>query len=140
MIDPIPLDDIRAARERLAGSVIRTPLVRLNMDGAPADIYLKLENLQPIGSFKLRGAGNAIALASPEQLAKGVYTASAGNMAQGVAWHARRLGIPCTVVVPDHAPETKLAAITRLGGKFIKVPFDDWWRVVVTREYPGRSE
>jgi threonine dehydratase len=135
--NPISLDDIRAARERIAGSVIRTPLVRLNVDDAPAEIYLKLENLQPIGSFKLRGAGNAIAQATPEQLAKGVYTASAGNMAQGVAWHARRLGISCTVIVPDHAPETKLAAITRLGGTFIKVPFDEWWQVLVNRNYPG---
>jgi threonine dehydratase len=135
--NPVSLEDIRAARERIAGSVIRTPLIRLNVDDAPAEIYLKLENLQPIGSFKLRGAGSAIGLASPEQLAKGVYTASAGNMAQGVAWNARRLGIPCTVVVPDHAPETKLAAITRLGGQIIKVPFDDWWNVIVTHQYPG---
>jgi len=133
--NPISLGDIRAARERIADSVLRTPLVRLNVDNA--DVYLKLENLQPIGSFKLRGAGNAIATANPDQLAKGVYTASAGNMAQGVAWHARRLGIPCTVVVPDHAPETKLAAISRLGGKFIKVPFDEWWQVLVTRHYAG---
>lgn len=133
--NPVSLDDIYAARERIAPSIVRTPLVRLNVDNAR--IFLKLENLQPIGSFKLRGAGNAIALADREQLARGVYTASAGNMAQGVAWHARRLGIPCTVIVPDHAPETKLAAITRLGGKFIKVPFDDWWQVLVTRQYPG---
>jgi len=134
-INPISLGDVRAARERIADSVLRTPLVRLNVDNA--EVYLKLENLQPIGSFKLRGAGNAIATANPDQLAKGVYTASAGNMAQGVAWHARRLGIPCTVVVPDHAPETKLAAISRLGGKFIKVPFDEWWQVLVTRHYAG---
>ena len=133
--NPVSLDDIRAARDRIADSVIRTPLVRLNVDDS--ETFLKLENLQPIGSFKLRGAGNAIAMANPDQLAKGVYTASAGNMAQGVAWHARRLGIPCTVVVPDHAPETKLAAITRLGAKFIKVPFDDWWQVIVTRRYAG---
>ena len=132
-IDPVTLDDIRRARDRIADSVIRTPLVWLNVDDT--EIFLKLETLQPIGSFKLRGAGNAIAMATPEQLEKGVYTASAGNMAQGVAWHARRLGIPCTVIVPDHAPETKLAAITRLGGKFIKVPFDEWWRVIVTRQY-----
>lgn len=136
MTEAISLAEIEAARQRIAGSVIRTPLVRLNVDDAPAEIYLKLENLQPIGSFKLRGAGNAIALASPEQLAKGVYTASAGNMAQGVAWNARRLGIPCTVIVPDHAPKTKLAAIARLGGQFIKVPFDDWWQVIVTHQYP----
>lgn len=133
--NPVSLDDIRAARERIADSVVRTPLVRFNVDAR--DIYLKLENLQPIGSFKLRGAGNAIATANPDELAKGVYTASAGNMAQGVAWHARRLGIKCTVVVPDHAPETKLAAITRLGASYIKVPFDEWWQVLVTREFPG---
>ena len=134
---PVTFDDIRAARERIADSVMRTPLVRLNVDDT--EIYLKLENLQPIGSFKLRGAGNAIALATPHQLANGVYTASAGNMAQGVAWHARRLGIPCTVVVPDHAPETKLAAITRMGGTIIKVPFAEWWQVLVTRHFEGQS-
>jgi threonine dehydratase len=135
--EPIPLADIRAARGRLAGSAIRTPLVRLNVTDAPAEIFLKLENLQPIGSFKIRGAGNAIALATPDQLARGVYTASAGNMAQGVAWNARRLGIPCTVIVPDHAPEAKLAAITRLGGKIIKVTFDEWWQILVTRHFAG---
>jgi threonine dehydratase len=137
--NPISIEDIRAARTRLAASAIRTPLVRLNVDGVPAEIYLKLENLQPIGSFKLRGAGNAIGLATPAQLTKGVYTASAGNMAQGVAWNARRLGIPCTVIVPDHAPETKLAAITRLGGQIIRVPFDDWWNILVTHQYPGQD-
>lgn len=135
MKQPIALDEIRAAAHRIADSVIRTPLIRLNDDRAAAEIYLKLENLQPIGSFKLRGAGNALALASEEELAPGVYTASAGNMAQGVAWHARRLGIPCHVVVPDHAPETKLAAIRRLGAVIIKVPFERWWQVIVTSEY-----
>lgn len=133
----VALDDIRAARSRLADSVLRTPLIRLNVDDTPAEIYLKLENLQPIGSFKLRGAGNAIGTVPATQLAKGVYTASAGNMAQGVAWHARRLGIPCTVVVPDHAPQTKLAAIERLGAQIIKVPFDVWWQVLLDRAYPG---
>lgn len=131
------LVEIQAARARIADSVMRTPLVRLNVD--EAEIYLKLENLQPIGSFKLRGAGNAIACATSEQLADGVLTASAGNMAQGVAWHARRLGIPCTVVVPDHAPATKLDAITRLGGTFIKVPFEQWWHVLMTRHFPGAN-
>ena len=135
--NPISLTDIRAARERISRFVIRTPLVRLHVDNAQAEIYLKLENLQPIGSFKLRGAANAIALASAEQLAKGVYTCSAGNMAQGVAWNARRLGIPCTTIVPEHAPQTKLDAITRLGGRFIKVPFDVWWNVMVTHHYEG---
>lgn len=134
---PISLEAIRSARQRIADSVVRTPLVRLNVSDTPAEIYLKLEVLQPIGSFKLRGAGNAIALANKEQLAHGVYTASAGNMAQGVAWHARRLGIPCTVVVPDNAPETKLSAITRLGGKIIKVTHDEWWQVIVTHHFEG---
>ena len=135
----IPLEAIRAARGRIAGAVIRTPLIRLNVDDAPAEIYLKLENLQPIGSFKLRGAGNAIASASTEQLADGVWTASAGNMAQGVAWHARQKGLPCTAVVPDHAPDAKLAAITRLGGQIIKVPFDTWWQIIVTHAFEGMN-
>jgi threonine dehydratase len=105
---------------------MRTPLVRL--DGT--DVYLKLENLQPIGSFKLRGALNAIGNASPEELAAGVVTASAGNMGQGVAWAARELGIPSAVVVPESAVETKLAAIERLGGRVIKVPYERWWQTI----------
>jgi threonine dehydratase len=132
------IDDIRAARERLAGVVVRTPLVRLNVD-SPAEIYLKLENLQPIGSFKLRGAANAMRLAGPERLADGVYTASAGNMAQGVAWSARQIGVPATVVVPEHAPQTKLDAIERLGGRAVKVPFDQWWQVLTDHGAPGFS-
>jgi threonine dehydratase len=111
---------------------MRTPLVRLYAD-APVEIWLKLECLQPIGSFKLRGATNAMRRLreeSPHRLARGVYTASAGNMAQGVAWGARTLGIPCTVIVPDTAPATKLAAIERLGARIEKRPFDDWWRVI----------
>jgi threonine dehydratase len=111
--------------------------VRLNVEDAPAEIWLKLENLQPIGSFKLRGAGNAMSLAPREALAKGVYTASAGNMAQGVAWNARRLGILCTVVVPDSAPQTKLAAIERLGAKAVKLPYARWWQVLEDHGYPG---
>ncbi len=137
---PVPLEAIRAAQARLAGKIIRTPLVRLNVDEAPADIYLKLENLQPIGAFKLRGAGNAIALASPADLARGVYTSSAGNMAQGVAWHARQLGLSCSIVVPDHAPQTKLDAIRRLGADYIKVPFDEWWQIVIDHGYGPLSD
>jgi threonine dehydratase len=133
-IAPVTLEQIQAARVRIAGTALRTPLVRLNMDDAPAEIYLKLENIQPIGSFKLRGAGNAIELAPKAALAAGVITASAGNMAQGVAWNARRLGIPCTVYVPDHAPETKLAAITRLGAEFVKVPYEAWWQIIATHQ------
>lgn len=134
---PVSLADIEEARRRIAGSAVRTPLVRLNQLDAPAEIHLKLENLQPIGAFKMRGAANAIAHIPPDQLRRGVLTASAGNMAQGVAWQARKLGIPCTVVVPDTAPDTKLRAIERLGGKLIKVPFERWWQTFQERAYPG---
>jgi len=133
----IPLAEIRAARERIAGAAIRTPLVRLNVDGAPADIYLKLECLQPIGSFKIRGASNRVALATASELARGVWTASAGNMAQGVAWNAKRLGVPCTVVVPEGAPATKIAAIERLGGRVVAVPHDEWFDTFRTRRREG---
>jgi threonine dehydratase len=109
----------------------------LDVPEAPAEIYLKLENLQPIGSFKIRGATNAIRRARPETLEHGVVTASAGNMAQGVAWAARELGIPATIVVPEHAPETKLAAIERLGGRVVKVPYDRWWQTIVESRFDG---
>jgi threonine dehydratase len=132
----IPLEDIRSAQETLAGTAIRTPLVRLHA-GDGAEIYLKLENLQPIGSFKIRGAYNAARRASPDEVAAGLVTASAGNMAQGVAWAARELGVPCTVIAPDHAPETKVAAIERLGGRVIKVPFDEWWEAMENYGYEG---
>ena len=133
----VPLEEIRSARGRIAQTAFRTPLVRLNVDDAPAEIFLKLENLQPIGSFKLRGAGNFIRLASPEQLEPGVWTASAGNMAQGVAWCARQQGISCTAIVPDHAPETKLAAIRNLNADVVKVPAADWFEVLRTGSHEG---
>ena len=116
---------------------MRTPLVRLDAPETPSEIWLKLENLQPIGSFKLRGALNAIRRAAPEDLRAGVVTASAGNMAQGVAWAARELGLLCTVVVPDHAPQTKLAAIERLGGRVVKVPFERWWQAIEESLFEG---
>jgi threonine dehydratase len=133
----IELAAIEAARQRIAGAAIRTPLVRLHVDDAPAEIYLKLENLQPINSFKIRGAINAIMLAPASERARGLVTASAGNMAQGVAWAARALGVPATIVVPDHAPQAKLAAIERLGGTVMKLPYDDWWNVIVTGGVDG---
>ncbi len=136
--EPIPLGEIEAAQERLQGIAIRSPLVRLNADSGPVEIYLKLENLQPIGAFKIRGAGNAMSVASPEALQAGVWTASAGNMAQGVAWNARRLGVPCSVVVPDHAPAAKVDALERLGAHIIKVTFEEWWQIIVTHEHPGQ--
>ena len=137
MSAPYPsLADIHAAREAIAGTAIRTPLVRLNLDGPPS-VYLKLENLQPIGSFKIRGAANVIAHMSANELQCGVITASAGNMAQGVAWCARERGIPCTVISPQGAPVNKMRAIEKLGARLIQVPFDDWWRAFEERAYPG---
>jgi len=135
-LDPVALEAIRAARERIAPFVVRTPLLRLEA-GAGPEVWLKLENLQPIGSFKLRGASNAMAVAGPASLERGVWTASAGNMAQGVAWQARRLGIPCRVVAPDHAPATKLAALERLGAGVVKVPFQEWFEILATRTFRG---
>lgn len=128
---------IEAARDRVASAAIRTPLVRLRVEDAPAEIYLKLETLQPVNSFKIRGAINAVLLASPADRAHGLVTASAGNMAQGVAWAARELGLPATILVPDTAPEAKLAAITRLGGTIRKVPYDEWWRTIVAGRPDG---
>jgi threonine dehydratase len=134
-MNPISLEEIEQARERIAESTLRSPLVRLGVDDAPADIYLKLENLQPTGSFKVRGAGNAIALLSNQERDQGVYTCSAGNMAQALAWHARRNQIPCTVIVPDTAPETKLAAIKRFDARVIPLPWDEVWQVAITHRY-----
>jgi len=131
------LSEIKDARQMIANSAIRTPLVRLNIADAPAEIYLKLENLQPIGSFKIRGASNAMGHMTPESLARGVLTASAGNMAQGVAWRARELGIRCTVVSPETAPDAKIKAIERLGGHVIKAPFETWWKAFEERAFPG---
>jgi len=128
-IEPLTIQDVVAARARIASSIARTPLIRLAVD-APAEIYLKLESLQPIGSFKIRGAMNAIRSLPPESLSGGVYTASAGNMAQGVAWGARELGVPCTVVMPDNAPRTKLEAVARLGASIVQVPYDEWWQTL----------
>ena len=136
ILGPIPLKMIEEARIRIRDSIVRTPLVRLNVDDAPAEIFLKLENLQPTGSFKVRGASNAIALAGPEAKKKGIYTCSAGNMAQALAWQARRNKITCTVIVPDNAPETKIDAIKRYGAQIRQEPFDVVWKVAVTHHYP----
>jgi threonine dehydratase len=132
----IPLAEIERAREVLGGLAVRTPLVRLDAD-TDAEIWLKLELLQPVRSFKVRGAGNAVLQATTAELAGGVLTASAGNMAQGVAYVARRRGVPATIVVPEHAPQAKLDAIERYGGRVIKVPYDEWWQTMVEGSYPG---
>jgi len=134
--EPIPIEEILAAQARTAGAVVRTPLVRLDAD-APAEIYLKLELLQPIRSFKLRGAANAMLKAGLSALTEGVWTASAGNMAQGVAWSARALGVPCTVYVPETAPRTKIEAVRRYGGEVVEIPVADWMQIFRTRQREG---
>jgi threonine dehydratase len=129
--------EIRRARKQIEGAALRTPLLRLDLPGVAAEIWLKLENLQPIGSFKIRGAANAMAALPAADLAHGVLTASAGNMGQGVAWCARARGIPCTVIAPDSAPAAKLDAIKRLGARVIPVPFERWWQAFQDRRFPG---
>ncbi len=129
----IPIEAIERARARIADSANETPLVRLALDGdGPADteLWLKLEGLQPTGSFKLRGAANVVRTADPVAVRRGLVTLSAGNLAQGVAWMARQLGVPATIIVPDHAPATKLAAIERLGARVVPIPFARWWQAV----------
>jgi threonine dehydratase len=133
---PITIPLVEEARRNIAAVALRTPLVRCYSD-AGADLYLKLENLQPIGSFKIRGAANVMAVTPRQQLTCGVLTASAGNMAQGVAFCARRLGVPATIVAPDTAPATKIRAVERMGGRVIQVPFASWWQTFETRSYPG---
>ncbi len=136
-LESVSLEQIRAAQTLNAGGALRTPLVPLFLDHVPAEIYLKLESLQPIGSFKLRGAGHAMAMADPRERARGVVTASVGNMALGVAWNARRFGVSCRVVVPETAPSHKIAAIEALGAEVVPVPFADWWRAIVEHHHPG---
>jgi threonine dehydratase len=128
----ISLDEIRRARERIGDDVLRTPLVQLD-----ERTWLKLENLQPIGSFKLRGALSAVRAASPAELAGGVVTASAGNMAQGVAWAARDVGVQARVIAPADAPRAKLDAVERLGAEIVPVTHEEWWQAMVDRGRPG---
>jgi threonine dehydratase len=125
----IPLEDINAARGRIGDAAIRTPLIRLPGMARPA-IWLKLETLQPVGSFKIRGARNAIGSHDSDVLARGVYTASAGNMALGLAWCARTYGFPFTAIVPEHAPAAKLSKLEELGAHLVRVPFERWWQVL----------
>jgi threonine dehydratase len=131
------LDEVRQARDRIKDAALRTPLVKYDGDPGEPEIYLKLEDLQPIGSFKLRGALNKMRALPRDALADGVYTASAGNMAQGVAWAARQLGVAASVVVPDTAPQAKLDAIRRLGANVVSVPYDEWWNTMRRHGQPG---
>src|SRR5436190_7386306 len=134
----VTIEEIRAARERIRGVITRTPLIRLRHDvaGAP-EIWLKLENLQPINAFKIRGAANAVAMLDADARSKGVWTISAGNAGQGVAYAAREAGIPCTVLVIETAPETKIERMRALGAKLVKAPFDACWRAMEARAFPG---
>lgn len=134
------LTDLEAARDQIGALAIRTPMIRFPLPIAHnrlPEVYLKLENLQPIGSFKIRGAGNAMRHMSKETLRDGVCTASAGNMAQGVAWCAREMGVPCRVIVPDRAPAAKTDAVKALGAEVVPVPFADWWNVMETHDTRG---
>ena len=137
---PLTLEELQQAQDNIRGAVVRTPLVRLSVDLAETEIYLKLENLQPIGSFKLRGAINAIRNTDSKKLEAGVWTASMGNMAQGVAWAAREIGIKATVVVPDDATRSKLAAMEELGASIRKIPRDAWFDLILySHDYPGMT-
>jgi len=131
------VDEIRAARDRIRGVITRTPLVKLRHGKETPEIWLKLELLQPINAFKIRGAANAVAMLSDEQRSKGVWTISAGNAGQGVAYAAREAGIPCTVVVIETAPETKIERMRNLGATLVRAPFDACWNAMEAREFPG---
>ena len=123
-------DEISAAESRLAGLALRTPLIRLNYPETEAEIYLKLENLQPVGAFKIRSMGNILKSTDAGKLRHGVYTASSGNSGFALAWLARHLGIPATVYVPDTAPEGKIASIRRAGAQIKVSPYADWWDII----------
>ena len=136
-VRPIELAEIREARKRIADTIVRTPLVRLEMGPDYPDIRLKLENLQPINAYKLRGAANAVAMLPESERKRGVWTISAGNAGQGVAYAARQAGVPCTVVVIETAPESKIERMRALGAKLIPVSYDVAWKALEERSFPG---
>ena len=136
-VRPIELAEIREARERIAGTIVRTPLIRLELGPGYPDIRLKLENLQPINAYKLRGAANAVAMLTESERKRGVWTISAGNAGQGVAYAARKAGVPCTVVVIETAPISKIERMKALGAMLIPVPHDVAWKALDERSFPG---
>lgn len=136
-IRKIDIDEVRAARERIAGTIVRTPLVRLELGPEFPDIRLKLENLQPINAYKLRGAANAVAMLSDDERRRGVWTVSAGNAGQGVAYAARKAGVPCSVVAIENAPQAKMERMRSLGAKLFPVPYDVAWKTLEDRQFPG---
>jgi len=136
-VRPIELPEVREARNRIAGTIVRTPLVRLELGPGFPDIRLKLENLQPINAYKLRGAANAVALLSESERKRGVWTISAGNAGQGVAYAARQAGVPCSVVVIETAPESKIERMRALGAKLVPVPYEVAWKALEERSFDG---
>src|ERR1700758_3108600 len=136
-IRPIQLSEIRQARERIAKTIVRTPLIRLELGPEFPDIWLKLENLQPINAYKLRGAANAVAMLSEKERQRGVWTISAGNAGQGVAYAAREAGVPCAVVVIETAPASKIERMKSLGAKLFPVPYEVAWNALEERSFPG---
>ena len=136
-IRPISLAEIREARERIADTIVRTPLIRLQLGPDYPDIRLKLENLQPINAYKLRGAANAVAMLPESERARGVWTISAGNAGQGVAYAAKKAGVPCTVVVIETAPASKIERMKALGAKLVPVSYDVAWKALEERAFPG---
>jgi threonine dehydratase len=136
-IRPIQLSEIQGARKRIAKTIVRTPLIRLELGPQFPDIRLKLENLQPINAYKLRGAANAVAMLSEEERKRGVWTISAGNAGQGVAYAAREAGVPCAVVVVETAPKSKQERMKALGAKLIPVPYEVAWKALEERSFPG---
>jgi threonine dehydratase len=136
-VKPVSLADIQAAHRRLEKIALRTPLVRCDATAAGRDLWLKLENLQEIGSFKVRPIGNAVLSREHKALERGIYTSSSGNSALGVAWMASKLGIQATAVVPDNAPQAKLAGLRKLGANIIVLPYEQWWRVIETGQHDG---
>mgnify|MGYP001204062476 CR=1 FL=1 len=136
-VTPITVKAIEAARRRIAGTIVRTPLIKLQTGSEQPEIYLKLENLQPINSFKLRGAANAVAMLPEDRRSLGVWTISAGNAGQGVAYAARQAGVPCTVVTIETAPDTKVERMRALGAQLVKASFDECWEAMDRRTFPG---
>jgi threonine dehydratase len=136
-VRPIELDEIKEARERIAGTIVRTPLVRLELGTGYPDIRLKLENLQPINAYKLRGAANAVGMLTEAERKRGVWTISAGNAGQGVAYAAKKAGVPCTVVAIETAPVSKLERMKALGAKLFLVSYDDAWKALEARSFAG---
>ena len=136
-VRPIELSEIQEARKRIEKTIVRTPLIRLELGPDYPDVRLKLENLQPINAYKLRGAANAVALLPEAERKRGVWTISAGNAGQGVAYAARKAGVPCTVVVIETAPTSKLERMRALGAKLIPVPYDVAWKALEERLFSG---